>query len=121
VLCSDASSSTVGTTEDDRTWDVSSRHVVGLASRVNDLVDSLHGKVEGHEFASLLCQFCVSGCDLVPKNDAYTGRKPARAAPTARPAKPISVIGVSTTRFSPNLSNKPFVTYETKQKKLNAS
>jgi hypothetical protein len=39
-----------------------------------------------------------------------TGCKPARAAPTVRPAKPDSVIGLSITRLSPNRSNRPFVT-----------
>ena len=45
----------------------------------------------------------------------YMGRRPDRAAPTASPAKPISVMGVSTTRFSPNLSSRPFVTCAIRQ------
>eukprot|EP00733_Pompholyxophrys_punicea_P002142 Pompholyxophrys_punicea_v1_NODE_1473_length_698_cov_1.125972.p1 type:complete len:103 gc:universal NODE_1473_length_698_cov_1.125972:114-422(+) len=38
------------------------------------------------------------------------GFKPASAAPTAKPAKPISVIGVSMIRFSLYLSSKPLLT-----------
>lgn len=48
VLSSDTGSGTVGTTEDDGTGDVTTRHVVGLAARVDDLVDRLHGKVPSH-------------------------------------------------------------------------
>lgn len=36
---------------------------------------------------------------------------PTIAAPTATPAIPASVIGVSTMRRSPNFSYKPLVTY----------
>ena len=39
-----------------------------------------------------------------------TGCKPANAAPTVRPAKPDSVMGLSMTLFSPNRSSSPFVT-----------
>lgn len=39
-----------------------------------------------------------------------TGCRPASAAPTVRPQKPDSVIGLSITLFSPKRSNKPFVT-----------
>ena len=39
-----------------------------------------------------------------------TGCKPANAAPTVRPQKPDSVIGLSMTLLSPNRSSKPFVT-----------
>ena len=38
------------------------------------------------------------------------GLVPERAAPTPRPAKPASVIGVSITRFSPCFSKSPLVT-----------
>lgn len=48
VLGSDTGSGTVGTTEDDGTGDVTTRHVVGLTARVDDLVDRLHGKVPSH-------------------------------------------------------------------------
>lgn len=43
--------------------------------------------------------------------NSQTGFKPQKAEPTAIPAKPISVMGVSMTRLGPNLSNKPLVTY----------
>ena len=36
-----------------------------------------------------------------------TGRSPTIAAPTPTPAKPSSVIGVSTTRIGPNSSSRP--------------
>mmetsp|Transcript_20269 Transcript_20269/g.71676 ORF Transcript_20269/g.71676 Transcript_20269/m.71676 type:complete len:242 (-) Transcript_20269:225-950(-) len=42
--------------------------------------------------------------------NSMMGRRPACAAPTPRPAKPISVMGVSMTRSPPNLSNSPFDT-----------
>ena len=45
--------------------------------------------------------------DLWPRT---TGCKPANAAPTVRPQKPDSVIGLSITLLSPNRSSKPFVT-----------
>ena len=38
------------------------------------------------------------------------GCSPARAAPTARPQKPASVMGVSMTRLGPKRSNRPLVT-----------
>ena len=38
------------------------------------------------------------------------GFSPAKAAPTPSPAKPISVIGVSMTRFGPNSSSRPWLT-----------
>jgi hypothetical protein len=37
------------------------------------------------------------------------GLRPAKAAPTARPVKPCSVIGVSITRFGPNSSSMPWL------------
>ena len=52
VLSGNTSSRAVRTAEDDRTWDVSARHVVRLSGRVDDLVDGLHGKVPCHEFAT---------------------------------------------------------------------
>ena len=38
------------------------------------------------------------------------GFRPAIAAPTPRPAKPYSVIGVSMTRLAPNSSSRPWLT-----------
>ena len=37
------------------------------------------------------------------------GFSPPKAAPTPRPVKPCSVIGVSMTRFSPNSSSRPWL------------
>jgi hypothetical protein len=42
--------------------------------------------------------------------NSMTGRSPTIAAPTPIPAKPSSVIGVSTTRISPNSWRSPFET-----------
>lgn len=42
--------------------------------------------------------------------NSQIGRSPAMAAPTAIPAKPISVIGVSMTRLSPYFFHKPLET-----------
>src|SRR6476660_2689424 len=42
--------------------------------------------------------------------NSTTGRSPTSAARAARPVKPVSAIGVSTTRRGPNFSRKPFVT-----------
>lgn len=52
MLGTNTSSGTVRSTEHDRTRDVSTRHVVGLRSTVDDVVDGLHGKVPGHEFTN---------------------------------------------------------------------
>jgi hypothetical protein len=38
------------------------------------------------------------------------GFNPPKAAPTPRPVKPCSVIGVSITRLSPNSSSRPWLT-----------
>ena len=42
--------------------------------------------------------------------NSITGRRPTIAAPTPTPAKPSSVIGVSTTLMAPNSSSSPSVT-----------
>ena len=42
--------------------------------------------------------------------NSQIGLRPFIAAPTAKPAKPISVIGVSMTRLSPYFFHKPRVT-----------
>jgi hypothetical protein len=42
--------------------------------------------------------------------NSMMGRMPAIAAPTPRPAKPFSAIGVSTTRSGPNSSSMPWLT-----------
>ena len=53
MLSADTSSSTVRSTEDDRAWNISTRHVMSLAGRVDDLINGLHGEVESHELASI--------------------------------------------------------------------
>ena len=42
--------------------------------------------------------------------NSQIGFNPAKAAPTAIPANPISVIGVSMTLLAPNLSSNPLET-----------
>ena len=51
VLGSDTRSETVGSTEGDVAGLDTTRHVVCLCGRVDDLVNGLHGEVEGHELA----------------------------------------------------------------------
>ena len=51
VLGSDTSGETVGTTESDVARLDTTGHVVSLSGRVDDLVNGLHGEVEGHELA----------------------------------------------------------------------
>jgi len=51
VLSGDTGCETVGTTESDVAGLDTARHVVSLCGRVDDLIDGLHGEVEGHEFA----------------------------------------------------------------------
>lgn len=91
VLGGDTGSGTVGTTEDDGTGDVTTRHVVGLTTRVDDLIDRLHGKVPGHCVRCLSCEKVREKRDIL---NSQMGRRPARAAPTAIPVKPASVMGV---------------------------
>ena len=50
MLRRDTGGGTVRPTEHDRTRHVSTGHVVRLSGTVDDVVDSLHGKVPGHEF-----------------------------------------------------------------------
>ena len=61
-----------------------------LAALLNDLVDREEEKLK--------------------VMNSMIGRSPTIAAPTPMPAKPSSVIGVSTTRISPNFSSMPFDT-----------
>lgn len=144
MLGSDTGSGTVGTTEDDGTGDVTARHVVCLAARVDDLVDRLHGKVPCHCCEGLAGESDRGGRRREEKENllnSQMGRRPARAAPTAIPVKPASVMGVCTlsrqkpcifqarstspltsiTRSSPNLSSSPLVTYKKKKKVVRQS
>ena len=50
---------------------------------------------------------CIAKLNVM---NSQIGCSPASAAPTARPAKPDSVMGVSMTLFSPKRSSRPFVT-----------
>lgn len=66
VLGGDTGSETVGSTEGDVAGLNTTRHVVGLCGGVDNLVNGLHGEVEGHELAlvSLLeLLFCTKGED----------------------------------------------------------
>lgn len=55
VLCSDTGGETVRATEGDVAGLSTAGHVVNLCAGVDDLIDGLHGKVEGHELALSLC------------------------------------------------------------------
>jgi hypothetical protein len=50
---------------------------------------------------------CIEKLNVI---NSQIGLNPDNAAPTAKPAKPASVIGVSITLFGPNLSSRPFDT-----------
>jgi hypothetical protein len=107
MLSSDTGSETVGTTEGNVAGLDTTGHVVGLCGGVDNLVNGLHGEVEGHELALCRCQICF----LAMETEKLTmGWRPASAAPTVRPAKPDSVMGESITLFSPKRSSRPFVT-----------
>ncbi|KAH3665949.1 hypothetical protein OGAPHI_004138 [Ogataea philodendri] len=54
VLGSNTGSCTIWTSEGDVTRLLTTRHVVGLGCRVDDLVNRLHGKVESHELTNWL-------------------------------------------------------------------
>ena len=112
MLGSDAGSKAVRASESNVTRLNPTGHVVCFGCGVDDLVDCLHGKIEGHELT------LASSCQLTRRLDSTygwelectTGCKPANAAPTVRPANPDSVIGLSMTLFSPNRSRSPLVT-----------
>ncbi len=61
-------------------------------------------------FAALLKTWSSASMAKLKVMNSMTGRSPVMAAPTPSPAKPSSVMGVSTTRFSPNRSSSPFDT-----------
>src|SRR5262245_32472344 len=50
VLCRDPGCCAVRSTEHDGTAELAAGHVERLGCRVDDMVDRLHGKIEGHEF-----------------------------------------------------------------------
>ena len=72
-------------------------------------VDIVYQKLirEGRIVGRVLFPF-IAGIDS--GFESTIGRRPASAAPVPRPAKPCSVIGVSTTRRSPNSCSSPCVT-----------
>jgi hypothetical protein len=51
VLSGDTGGETVGTTESDVARLDTTGHVVGLGGGVDNLIDGLHGEIEGHELA----------------------------------------------------------------------
>jgi hypothetical protein len=51
VLSGDTGGETVGTTESDVAGLDTTGHVVSLGGRVDNLINGLHGEVEGHELA----------------------------------------------------------------------
>ncbi len=62
MLCGDARGGAVRPAEYDRGAHLSAGHVERLRRRIDDLVDRLHGEVEGHEFDDRL-QACERGTD----------------------------------------------------------
>ena len=50
VLRADTAGGAIGTAEDDRTTHLATGHVERLGGGIDDVVDGLHGEVEGHEF-----------------------------------------------------------------------
>lgn len=54
VLSSHARCSTIGASKHYRDRNGSSRHIQCLCCGIDDLVDGLHGKIEGHEFTHRL-------------------------------------------------------------------
>jgi hypothetical protein len=80
----------VGPAEHHRHVELPARHVEHLGGDVHHLVDRQQAKFQ--------------------VMNSMIGRSPTIAAPTPTPAKPSSVIGVSTTRISPNSCRSPFDT-----------
>jgi len=76
VLGANTSSGTIRSTEDDWAWNISSRHVMCLAGRIDNLVNGLHCEVESHEFASFRVKvnFLVVGTRLRDVHRSETGQ-----------------------------------------------
>ena len=66
MLSSNTSGRAVRTAEHDRAADLAARHIERLGRRVDDVVDRLHGEVEGHELAT--------GWILLSKNEYIRAR-----------------------------------------------
>ena len=112
MLCGNASRKAVRPSKGDVTRLDPTGHIMCLGCRVDDLINGLHGEVEGHEFALgiIVSAYTDGWWQSWGNSEHTTGCKPANAAPTVRPAKPDSVIGLSMTLFSPNRSSSPLVT-----------
>lgn len=52
MLGGDPSGSSVGAAENYRTGHIAARHVISLASRIDNLINRLHGEIESHELAA---------------------------------------------------------------------
>lgn len=108
MLSSNASGESIRSSKCDVAGLYTSRHIVCFGCRVDDLVYCLHSEIERHELA-LSKDLACSELER-ELGEHTTGCRPASAAPTVRPQKPDSVIGLSMTLFSPNRSSNPFVT-----------
>jgi hypothetical protein len=60
--------------------------------------------------AALLMMWSMACMEKLKVMNSTIGRRPDIAAPTAMPVKPCSVMGMSTTRFGPNSSSRPWET-----------
>ena len=125
VLGSDTCGSPVGSSKDARDLDGATGHVAGLGGRIDDVINRLvmiesfiffFQKKNSKEKESLCT--CMEKLKVM---NSQMGLSPAKAAPTAMPAKPISVMGVSMTRFSPNLSRSPLETFSSHHLSLSLS
>ncbi len=61
-------------------------------------------------FAATLTTWSMASRAKFHVMNSMMGRRPHMAAPTPTPAKPSSVMGVSTTRISPNSCSSPLDT-----------
>ncbi len=87
VLGADPGRRAVGAAEHDRAAELAAGHVEGLGAEL--MIWSIA---------------CMAKLKVM---NSTMGRRPVNAAPTPTPAKPCSVIGVSTTRFAPNSCKRP--------------
>lgn len=125
MLCSNTGSRTIRPTKNDGYIHRSGWHVKCFCGWIYNL------RMQQNYYA-VLCTLCTERCfkgtfGMVQNKTQFTwsmacmeklnvinsqmGRRPAIAAPTAIPAKPISVIGVSMTRLSPYFFHSPLDTY----------
>lgn len=106
VLCSDACSSTIGATEHDGARYLACRHVECLGSRVDDLVNRLHGKVEGHELAhgsqSGKCRAHCNACETSLRSRGEGGAAAVRRAGRQDTCKAVSQQGMCQSKSAKN-------------------